>query len=87
MKPKQTRLWETEDLPLFSNTPINTTAPERPSDAPAAIQDKLPYRCAACCDTGKLDDSPCWCLAGDEMTYSHHDRYLTYLDMESDELI
>lgn len=86
MKPNQTRLWETEDLPLFSNTPINTTAPARPSNTPVPIQVHLPYNCAACCDTGRLDDGFCWCTAGDE-TRTHRDDYLTYLDMENDELI
>jgi len=63
---KQSRMFETEDLPLFSNTPINTNAPARPNNAPVHTQDKLPYACAACCDTGWLDDGFCWCKAGDQ---------------------
>jgi len=69
---KQSRMFETEDLPLFSNTPINTTAPARPNDAPVHTQAHLPAHCRTCQDTGRLDDGFCWCTAGDE-TRTHRD--------------
>lgn len=61
---QQDRLFQTEDLPLFSETCPTTPEPEL-SVAPAMIQDTLPAQCAACLDTGRLDDGFCWCEAGE----------------------
>ena len=58
------RTFKTDDLPLFSQTAqtgyVDTyIAHEVQSQSSFA-------ECSVCLDTGKVDDKPCWCRAGDK---------------------
>ena len=66
MKPKQSRMFETQDLPLFSGTSQRAEEPIAATPDRVYIQQTIPARCAACLDTGWLDQGFCWCRAGDE---------------------
>lgn len=61
----QLKMFETEDLPLFSGTAptghIETFDPK-----PEHLQESL-AKCRFCADTGKLGDfAYCWCEAGQQ---------------------
>ena len=73
MKQQQTRMFEFEDLPLFSQTSINTTAPVEPSSATIHTQQALPAKCYACRDTGRVGKNFCWCEAGTKARVTHSD--------------
>jgi len=64
----QKRIWESEDLPLFSGTPIRGDPPKAASDV-AHRQGLLGgAKCGLCFDTGIIMDGHevkfCWCLTG-----------------------
>jgi len=61
------RMWESEDLPLFSGTPVRVDPPKAASDTDQR-QRPLGAECRLCFDTGivLVDREPkfCWCDAG-----------------------
>jgi len=63
----QKRIWESEDLPLFSGTPVRVDAPKAASDTDQR-QRPLGAECRLCFDTGIILDGHelkfCWCDAG-----------------------
>lgn len=63
----QKRIWQSDDLPLFSGTPIRVDPPKRLSYA-ERLQRALAVDCLVCRDTGivLVDGEPrfCWCPIG-----------------------
>jgi len=63
----QKRIWQSEDLPLFSGTPIRVDPPKAASDT-THRQRPLGAECGLCFDTGIIMDGHepkfCWCPAG-----------------------
>lgn len=63
----QKRIWESEDLPLFSGTPIRGDPPKAASDT-THRQRPLGAKCRLCLDTGIIMDGHdvkfCWCPVG-----------------------
>ena len=59
---KQQRMFETEDLPLFSGT-APTGHIETFDPLPAHRQESL-AKCRFCADTGRVKDGFCWCKVG-----------------------
>lgn len=61
------RMWEVEDLPLFSGTPIRAEAPQTAPDS-VAHQRSLPHKWGLCKHTGVVMNNEqrefCWCDAG-----------------------
>ena len=48
MKPTQARMFETEDLPLFSQTSQRVEEPITAAPDRVYIQQSIPVKCAAC---------------------------------------
>jgi hypothetical protein len=67
MKPRQARMFETEDLPLFSGTVSRGTLPPA---SPAEPRQPILGKCRLCLDTGLVEGKPCWCEAGTAYTLS-----------------
>ena len=63
----QKRMWETEDLPLFSGTPVRVD-PLKAASGSQYRQRPLGAECRLCFDTGIIMDGHklkfCWCPAG-----------------------
>jgi hypothetical protein len=60
----QTRMFEFEDLPLFSGT-AQITAEDTVDIGPAVEQESL-ATCRLCLDTGQIGNGRCWCEKGQE---------------------
>jgi len=58
---KQQRMFETQDLPLFSGTAPKGKV-KKFDPKPVARQECLAER-RICLDTGTVDGRPCWCQA------------------------
>lgn len=67
-KPKQSRMFETEDLPLFSGAVqsvfLSKIKPNRPTQP-------ILGNCHVCMDTGWVDGHYCWCEAGTALCLHH----------------
>jgi hypothetical protein len=74
MKAKQARMFQTEDLPLFSGTTPRGTIPTSTHAEPAQ---PILGGCRLCLDTGLVDGKPCWCEAGAAYTLSRRQPALT----------
>jgi len=63
----QKQMFVTEDLPLFSGTPMKVKVePYAPVPAPPLRQAIL-GNCRTCQDTGQVDSNFCWCEAGEAL--------------------
>jgi len=64
----QKRIWESEDLPLFSGTPVRVDPPKAASDTTHRQRLLGGAECGLCFDTGIIMDGHepkfCWCDAG-----------------------
>lgn len=64
----QKRIWESEDLPLFSGTPVRVDPPKVASDTSHRQRLLGGAQCGLCFDTGIIRDGHdlkfCWCPVG-----------------------
>lgn len=60
----QNQMFTTEDLPLFSGTPVRTTVNPFIQKAPPPLRQAILGNCRTCLDIGSVDGKYCWCEAG-----------------------
>jgi hypothetical protein len=70
-KIRQSGFFQSEDLPLFSGTPIKAHMDPFSPPVGGSSQPTFPVRCPACLDIGTVDGRFCGCEAGHKANLDH----------------